>query len=108
MTEARPENGEILCDYINSELIERNISDSTREWKIKALTWLSAFFKHDKSFKSMSKPDLLLYLNSLRHTLEQDPQQRWIGTYNNRVLVFTKFFNFISLSVYEIANLQRQ
>ena len=93
--EANPENGQILCDFITAELTEKNIADSTREWKIKVLTWLSAIFRHSKSFRSMTKQDILLYLNTLRKPIEKDPQQRWIGTYNNRVLVFTKFFRWL-------------
>lgn len=95
MAEANPENGEILCDYINAELVERNIAEATRAWKLQVLTRLSAYFEHEKSFRSMAKKDILLYLNSLRKTIEQDPGQRWIGNYNNKVLVFTKFFRWL-------------
>src|ERR1051326_2770500 len=92
MAEANPENGNILCDYIFAELTERNIADSTREWRIKVLTWLSKYFEHQKSFKSLTKEDILLFLNKLRKPVTIDPDQRWIGTYNNRVLIFNKFF----------------
>lgn len=70
MAEICPENGEILCDYIFAELTERNIADSTREWRIKVLTWLSKFFQHKKSYKSLSKQDILQYLNTLRKSTD--------------------------------------
>ncbi len=38
----------------------------------------------------MSKNEL--HLNNLRKPVDKDPQQRWSGTYNNMVLVLTKFF----------------
>jgi integrase len=95
MAEANPENGTILCDYIFAELTERNIADSTREWRIKVLTWLSKHFQHEKSFKTLSKQDILQYLNTLRKPVSLDPDQRWISTYNNRVLVFNKFFRWL-------------
>jgi hypothetical protein len=74
MAEANPENGAILCDYIFAELTERNIADSTREWRIKVLTWLSKFFEHKKSFKSLGKQDILQYLNTLRKPASAEPK----------------------------------
>ena len=55
MAEINPENGMILCDYIFVELTERNIADSTRDWRIKVLSWLSKFFQHKKLYKLLSK-----------------------------------------------------
>jgi integrase len=95
MAEANPENGEILADYIFAELTERNIADSTREWKMRTLVWLSQTFSHTKSFRQMTKADILVHVNRVRKAVDIDPQQRWIGTYNNRVLVFTKFFRWL-------------
>jgi integrase len=95
MATANPSNGQALSDYINAELVERNIADSTREWKVKTLTWLSDYFQHQKTFRGMTRQDILGYLNSLRKTVDADPEQRWIGTYNNRVLVLTKFFRWL-------------
>jgi len=95
MADANPENGGIQCDYIFAERTELNIADSTREWRIKVLTWLSKFFQHKKSYETMSKQDILQYLNTLRKPIDTDPDQRWIGTYNNRVLVFNKFFRWL-------------
>lgn len=95
MAQANPENGATLCDYIFAELTERNIADATREWKIKTMVWLSQTFSHEKTFRQMTKQDILVHLNRLRKSVEADPKQRWIGTYNNRVLVFTKFFRWL-------------
>ena len=59
------ENAEIICDYIIAEQTEINIKESTKEGKIKCLVWLSSFHS-DKSFRIMTKQDILNYLNSLR------------------------------------------
>jgi hypothetical protein len=69
MAKTNPENRAILCDHINSELIERNIAE-VQEWKIKTLTWLSAYFQRARTFRAMTKQDILLYLNSLRKTVD--------------------------------------
>ena len=47
-------NPTVICDYINAELTEINIKQSTMETKIKVLTWLSSFHL-DKSFMEMAK-----------------------------------------------------
>ena len=60
------ENAIIICDYIIAEQIEINIKNSTKESKIKILVWLSNYFQDKKSFKDMTKHDILDFLNKLR------------------------------------------
>jgi integrase len=43
----------------------------------------------------MEKEDILLHLNTLRRQPADDPDQKWIGTYNNRILAFSKFFRWL-------------
>jgi len=43
----------------------------------------------------MSKQDILDYLNSLRKTTREDISQRWIGSYNGRQIVLSKFFRWL-------------
>jgi hypothetical protein len=40
-----PENATIICDYIIAEQTQMNIKESTKEGKIKVLTWLSNYFQ---------------------------------------------------------------
>jgi hypothetical protein len=87
-------NANIICDYILAEITDNNIKDSTKEWKIKVLVYLSRSVQH-KSFNEVTKEDILTYLNTLRKPDSADPMHKWIGTYNNRVLVFTKFFRWL-------------
>ncbi len=88
-------NASILCDYIKAEQNEINIKDSTRGWKIKVLVWLSAYHDHEKPFNLMKKQDILAHLDALGKPETEDPSHKWIGTYNNRVLAFTKFFRWL-------------
>jgi integrase len=89
-----PENAELICDYILAEITESNIRDSTKEWKIKVLLYLARSLRH-KSFREATKEDVLAYLSQLRKPEAKDPKQKWVGTYNNRVLVYTKFFRWL-------------
>jgi hypothetical protein len=86
------ENATTICNYIITEQNEINIKDSTKEGKIKVLVWLSNFH-NDKSFKEMTKQDILSYLNGLRKPAEQG--NGWINSYNNRQMVFLKFFKWL-------------
>ena len=88
------ENAEIVCDYVISEQTEINIKESTKEGKIKCLFWLSSFLSH-KWYRSMTKQDLLNYLNSLRKPESEDSTHRWIGSYNARQMIFLKFFRWL-------------
>jgi hypothetical protein len=63
------ENATIICDYIICEETELNIKNSTKESRIKVITWLSNFYNNNKSLKKMSKLDILEYLNNLRKPL---------------------------------------
>src|SRR5438132_13607214 len=75
---ASPENAAILNDFLIAEQTEMNIRDSTKEWKIKVLVWLSRHLAHE-SFKQMSKQDILSFLNKLRKPESADPSHKWTG-----------------------------
>ena len=89
------ENSKTICDYIIAEQIEINIQNSTKESKIKILTWLSNDFHDKKSFKDMTKEDILDFLNGLRKSTSEDPSSKWIGSYNGRQIILSKFFRWL-------------
>jgi hypothetical protein len=89
------ENTRIICNYIIAEQTEINIKDSTKESKIKILVWLSNHFQDKKSFKDMTKEDVLEYPNNRRKSFSEDPSQRWIGSYNGRQIILNKFFRWL-------------
>ncbi len=43
----------------------------------------------------MTKQDILDYLNSLRKSTLEDSSQRWIGSYNGRQIILSKFFRWL-------------
>ena len=89
-----PSNASTICEHILSEQTELNIKISTAENKVKALLWLTRYLKLEP-FEQMTKQDILSYLNSLRKFPEEDSQQKWIGSYNNRLRVYIKFFKWL-------------
>src|SRR4051812_2118802 len=91
LAKANPENASLLSDFIIAEQNEQNIAESTKEWKIRVLTWLSTHLSH-KSYRQMTKQDIMAYLNKLRKSEADDPMHKWIGTYNNKVMMLNKFF----------------
>jgi integrase len=89
------ENANIICDYIIAEQIEFDIKPTTKIGKIKALVYLSHSCNDEKSFKEITKQDILDHLNTFRKSISKDPANRWIGTYNFRQMIFNKFFRWV-------------
>ena len=51
-----------------------NIKESAKEGKMKVLVWLSNHLKNNKSFKQMTKQDILDYLNVYANqSISNDP-----------------------------------
>jgi integrase/recombinase XerD len=70
----------IIVDYIKAMKSEVNLSDYYRRDVIDVLIKL---YKHaKKSFKDLTRDDILLFLDSFRKPEEVDPLHKWIGTYN--------------------------
>lgn len=94
MINTNPENCNYICDYILAEQSEINLKDPTKEGKIKVLIWLSTFLS-GKPFHHVTKQDILSYLDSLRRPLSEDPNRKWIGSYNSRQMILNKFFRWL-------------
>lgn len=99
-----PDNANVICDYIIVEQTEFNIKDSTKKGKIKALVYLSNYLQDTKSFKEMAKQDILDHLNTFRkpsnniksnNSSNNYNDNKWIGTYNFRQMIFSKFFKWL-------------
>ena len=96
-----PDNANVICDYIIVEQTEFNIKDSTKMGKIKALVYLSNHLQDTKLFKEMRKQDILDHLNTFRKIQNNNANNKnsssnyndnkWIGTYNFRLMSFNKF-----------------
>jgi hypothetical protein len=54
-----------------AEQTQMNIKKSTKEGKIKVLVWLTNYFENKRSFREMTKQDILDYLNNLRSPVSE-------------------------------------
>lgn len=81
-----------IANYVNAMKTEVNVSDNYRACVIKTLCLFSEFHSHT-DFSQMTRDDLLSYLDSRRKTESEDPQHRWIGTYNLYRPVLVRFFS---------------
>jgi hypothetical protein len=75
LLKANHNNATTIYDYIIAEQTELNIKNSTKEGKIKVLVWFSNFHEN-KSFREMTKQDILAHLNNLRKSSLEDPANR--------------------------------
>jgi integrase/recombinase XerD len=89
------ENAMIICDYIQSMRQELNLSDSYREDIIVLLGNFSMFFNFKKSFKEVTREDILSFLDRFRKPEASDPLHKWIGTYNLYRIHLMRFFRWL-------------
>ena len=91
---ANQENADILREFVTAEHNERNVKLSTRQTHIKIIYSLAKFLKY-KDFLQVTKQEITQYLSGLRKTESQDPSHKWIGSYNTRQMVLSKFFKWL-------------
>jgi integrase len=94
------ENALTICDYMSSLRSEINPSDNYRRDNIILLCSLSTFFNNNnnnnaKSFKEITREDLLSFLDSYRKAESVDPLHKWIGTYNLYRMQLMRFFKWL-------------
>ena len=89
------DNALSIIDFILSMKIEINLSIHHIMNNITALRLLSNFHNNKKSFREMTRDDILSYLNRLRRPESTDPLHKWIGSYNLHKNYFVRFFKWI-------------
>ncbi len=89
------ENAIAIIDFISSMKTEINLSASHIKNNIMALTLLSQFHNNKKSFKEMTREDILSYLDRTRKPERIDPLHKWIGTYNLYRAFIIRFFKWL-------------
>lgn len=84
-------NADTIIDYINTMKHEINY---TVHYGRDTAGFLCRFSKYheNKSFKEISRNDIVEFLDSLRKTEIQDPLHKWIGTYNTYRIYLLRFF----------------
>jgi integrase family protein with SAM-like domain len=84
-----------IVNYVKAMMAEFDPTKKTKKALTQQLILLSKHWKHQKSFKDMTRDDILSYLNSCRQPEEMDPLHQWKGSYNVRLVAFKKFFRWL-------------
>jgi hypothetical protein len=94
MSFKNPKNAKILYEFLITEQNYQNVKLSTKITHIKAICLFNQYINY-KDFEKITKNDIMDYLNSLRKTESDDPNHKWIGTYNTRQMAINKFFRWL-------------
>ena len=87
------ENQKIIADYLEARKTESNLSINFQTLVTKTINFLC---KHtNKNLNSVTREDLVSFLNSLRKSETQDPTHKWIGTYNTYLVILITFFKWL-------------
>jgi integrase len=89
------ENVIVITNYIKCMKTETNLSDNYRRSIIILLSRFSIFFKNQKTFKSITREDILAFLDNFRKSENVDPLHKWIGTYNIYRIHLMRFFKWL-------------
>jgi integrase len=100
LLELRDEDKELIADFIIDWSNQYGngfvMSPATKRGYITSLVYLSRYLEHKKSFREMAKQDIVDgYLRSLKRSFAEDPEQKWINTYNTRVSKITTFWKWL-------------
>jgi len=88
------ENTWSIANYIISMRTEVNISDHYRRNIISVLTNFSIFY-NNKSFRQLTRDEILAFLDSLRKVEDVDPMHKWVGTYNTYRIYIIRFLKWL-------------
>jgi integrase len=89
------ENALTISEYIIAMKREINPRPNTIRTIIQFLAELSKSVGIAKKFADMTRDDVLLYLDSNRKLESEDPLHKWIGSYNVKRNILSKFFKWL-------------
>ncbi|MFL6326839.1 MAG: hypothetical protein ACJ71I_05115, partial [Nitrososphaeraceae archaeon] len=89
------ENALTICDYIIAMKREINPRLTYKRYTIQILSELSRTVGIEKKFIDMTRDDVLCYLDKCRKTEEEDPLHKWIGSYNTKLVILSRFFKWL-------------
>ncbi|MFZ0514412.1 MAG: hypothetical protein WAM14_22600 [Candidatus Nitrosopolaris sp.] len=92
--EISKENTLTIADYILAMRTETNLSDHYRMDLIKFLYTFSKY-NNNKSFSTITRNDIICFLESFRKPEASDPMHKWIGTYNIYRIHLLRFFKWL-------------
>jgi hypothetical protein len=88
------QNLSIIVEYMQAMKVETNLSDEYRKNTIEALTRFSNK-NNNKSFKDITREDIISFLEGFRKSETADPLHRWIGSYNQYRMFIFRFFKWL-------------
>jgi integrase len=92
--EISAENALIVSEYIMMMKTEMNLSDNYRRDNIKILYTFSKYNKN-KPLKTITRNEIISFLDSYRKPEAADPLHKWIGTYNLFKIYLLRFFKWL-------------
>ncbi|HET7283868.1 MAG TPA: hypothetical protein VFI70_04215 [Nitrososphaeraceae archaeon] len=94
-TRISKENALTICEYIIAMKREVNPRISYRKYTIQFLSELSKTVGIEKPFQEMTRDDVLCYLDKCRKPENEDPLHKWIGSYDTKLIVLSRFFKWL-------------
>lgn len=94
LTRISQENCSTIIAYILAMEVEINPSERYRIDTIYTLKQLAEFLK-PKSFREMTRQDIIDFLDKIRKPESVDPLHRWIGTYELNRIMLLRFFRWL-------------
>jgi hypothetical protein len=88
-------NKQILADFLNDMIIHDNPRPNTVQVYVTDVVLLSRSSQHKKSYREITRDDIMAHLQTYRRTFEADAKERWINTYNRKVNTISKFFKWL-------------
>lgn len=95
------DNIKTVIRYITTTNTDINLSSNYRKDIIELLTRLARYYadkiaaNKDFKFKDVTRDDIIRFLDSHRKLKEEDPLNRWVGTYNTYLIHITRFFKWL-------------
>ena len=84
-----------ICEYVIAMKREINPRLSHKRNTIQVLSELSRAVGIEKKFIDMTRDDVICYLDKCRKPENEDQLHKWIGTYNMRLVVLSRFFKWL-------------
>jgi integrase len=88
------ENASVIADYMSAITTETNPSDNYRKDIIRLLYSFSKK-NQNKPFKSITREEVISFLNATQKPESMDPLHKWIGTYNQYLIYLIRFFKWL-------------
>src|SRR5689334_8941831 len=94
-TKLSQENALAIADYIIAMKREINPRLNYIKYTIQFLSELSRVVGLGKNFIDITRDDVLCYLDRCRKPENEDPMHKWIGSYNIKRIILTRFFKWL-------------